>query len=73
MNLTKILEVASNITMGATDCAQPMLWALEKKKPFDAFIVYTDNETWFGDVRFLVVFQQHFHILRSAFLRFNTT
>jgi 60 kDa SS-A/Ro ribonucleoprotein len=41
---------------GSTDCAQPMIKALEKFKKskddgkYDLFVVYTDNETWFGNV-----------------------
>lgn len=33
-----------------TDCAQPMLWALNRGVEVDAFVVYTDNETWSGSV-----------------------
>jgi 60 kDa SS-A/Ro ribonucleoprotein len=36
--------------MGGTDCALPMLDALEKKLAVDTFIVYTDNETWAGKI-----------------------
>ncbi|VDM56625.1 unnamed protein product [Angiostrongylus costaricensis] len=36
----------------ATDCALPMLWAKEKEKKSEVFVVYTDNETWFGDASF---------------------
>ena len=36
--------------MGGTDCAQPMLYAIEKKKMVDVFIIYTDCETWSGPV-----------------------
>lgn len=36
--------------MGGTDCAQPMLYAKEKNKKVDVFIVYTDCETWAGQV-----------------------
>lgn len=36
--------------MGGTDCALPMLWALEKKIQADAFVIYTDNETWHGKI-----------------------
>lgn len=36
--------------MGGTDCAQPMLDALEKKLDVDVFVIYTDSETWAGDV-----------------------
>ena len=30
--------------MGATDCAQPILWALENKMAVDVFVIYTDCE-----------------------------
>lgn len=36
---------------GATDCAQPMLWALENKVEVDTFVVITDNETWAGNIK----------------------
>lgn len=32
-----------------TDCSLPMLYALEKKLSVDAFIQYTDNQTWAGN------------------------
>jgi 60 kDa SS-A/Ro ribonucleoprotein len=31
-----------------TDCAQPFLWALVNNVQADAFIVFTDNESWAG-------------------------
>lgn len=31
-----------------TDCSLPMIWARKENKDFDAFIVYTDSETWAG-------------------------
>ena len=40
--------VEENFPMGATDCTQPMIWAKDNKKEYDAFIIYTDNETWFS-------------------------
>jgi 60 kDa SS-A/Ro ribonucleoprotein len=36
---------------GGTDCAQPMLWALENGVEIDTFVVITDNETWAGDIK----------------------
>ena len=36
--------------MGGTDCALPMLWALDKKLKADAFVVLTDSETWAGEI-----------------------
>uniref|UniRef100_A0A183EX37 TROVE domain-containing protein n=1 Tax=Gongylonema pulchrum TaxID=637853 RepID=A0A183EX37_9BILA len=59
MNLSEVMESAAKITMGATDCAQPMLWAEENKKQFDVFIIYTDNETWFGEVHPFEALQQY--------------
>lgn len=35
---------------GGTDCALPMLWAKENKVPVDTFVIYTDSETWYGDM-----------------------
>ena len=35
---------------GSTDCALPMLDAMECGIEADAFVVITDNETWYGDV-----------------------
>uniref|UniRef100_A0A0N5AN79 TROVE domain-containing protein n=1 Tax=Syphacia muris TaxID=451379 RepID=A0A0N5AN79_9BILA len=49
-SLDNINEAVSKITMGNTDCALPMLWAAENKLKFDVFIVYTDCETWYGNV-----------------------
>jgi 60 kDa SS-A/Ro ribonucleoprotein len=36
--------------MGRTDCAVPMLYALERGIQVDVFVIYTDNETWSGNV-----------------------
>jgi 60 kDa SS-A/Ro ribonucleoprotein len=35
---------------GSTDCALPMLWALEQGIEADVFAIYTDNETWVGHI-----------------------
>ena len=35
---------------GGTDCALPMLDAIDKRLDVDVFCVYTDNETWAGTV-----------------------
>ena len=43
-------RAVADLPFGATDCAQPMLDALERKLPVDVFVVYTDNETWAGDI-----------------------
>ena len=38
----------SNLPFGGTDCSLPMLYALERGRAVDTFVVYTDNETWAG-------------------------
>jgi 60 kDa SS-A/Ro ribonucleoprotein len=48
--LDDVVRTVSNLRFGGTDCALPMLWALEKRREFDAFVVLTDNETWAGDI-----------------------
>ena len=50
MSLAEAMAKTSGLTFGRTDCALPMQWALENKRDVDAFVVITDNETWFGKV-----------------------
>jgi 60 kDa SS-A/Ro ribonucleoprotein len=49
-SLQTALKKTSGMSFGATDCALPMLWATANKVKVDVFVVYTDNETWFGKV-----------------------
>jgi 60 kDa SS-A/Ro ribonucleoprotein len=39
-----------NQNFGRTDCALPMVWALENKINVETFVVYTDNETYHGAI-----------------------
>lgn len=48
--LDDVIKTVNSIQMGATDCALPMLWALEHGIEADGFVVYTDSETWCGKV-----------------------
>lgn len=50
MRLPEVMERTSAHTMGGTDCALPMIHALKHKLEVDTFVVYTDNETWFGKI-----------------------
>ena len=36
--------------MGGTDCSLPMVHALKEKLEVDTFVIYTDSETWAGDI-----------------------
>lgn len=48
--LDDIVREISDLSFGGTDCALPMLWAHKKKLSFDAFQIWTDNETWAGKI-----------------------
>lgn len=48
--LDDVVAAVSGIPFGGTDCALPMLWAIEHKAKVDVFVVYTDSETWFGKI-----------------------
>lgn len=43
-------RAVSGLPFGGTDCALPMLHAREQGLEVDTFVIYTDNETWHGDV-----------------------
>lgn len=59
MRLDDALRYTMNQNFGATDCALPMLYAMEHKLEVDAFVVYTDNETWYGGVHPAQALQQY--------------
>lgn len=44
------MRALQGIPFGRTDCAQPMLWALNNNVQADTFLVFTDNETWAGQI-----------------------
>jgi 60 kDa SS-A/Ro ribonucleoprotein len=48
--LDHVVKAVSDLPFGGTDCALPMIWAAENKVPVDIFCVYTDSETWAGDI-----------------------
>ena len=39
-----------NLPFSATDCSLPMIHALKNKEPVDAFVIYTDSETYMGKI-----------------------
>ena len=50
MSLNEVLEITNAMNFGGTDCALPMIYAMENRLPVDVFQVYTDNETWAGRI-----------------------
>ncbi|XP_064371821.1 RNA-binding protein RO60 [Dromaius novaehollandiae] len=50
MTLPQVLVKMYEIPMGTTDCSLPMIWAQKTQTPADVFIVFTDNETFAGNI-----------------------
>lgn len=48
--LDDAVRMTAGLPFGRTDCARPMLYALQRGLRVDAFVIYTDNETWAGAV-----------------------
>jgi 60 kDa SS-A/Ro ribonucleoprotein len=57
--LDDVADTLRRIPMGGTDCALPMRWALDNKVQADAFVVYTDSETWYGDIHPVQALQRY--------------
>jgi 60 kDa SS-A/Ro ribonucleoprotein len=48
--LDDAVQTVSDLPFGGTDCALPMLYAQAQEREIDTFVIYTDSETWAGDV-----------------------
>ena len=48
--LDDAVKTVSDLPFGGTDCALPMLYAQAHEREIDTFVIYTDSETWAGDV-----------------------
>jgi len=59
MTLDAVLSNTRQRNFGSTDCALPMVYALQKRIPVDTFVVYTDNETWAGHIQPFQALQQY--------------
>lgn len=58
-SLQDIICKAQNAPAYGTDCAAPMLWAAKNRVEVDTFVIYTDSETWAGDVHPHVALQDY--------------
>ena len=59
MRLDDAVRTVSGLPFDRTDCAQPMLYALERGIAADAFVVYTDSETWAGAIHPVQALRQY--------------
>jgi 60 kDa SS-A/Ro ribonucleoprotein len=48
--LDDAIRAVTELPFGGTDCSLPMRYAVRRKLAIDTFVVYTDNETWYGDI-----------------------
>jgi 60 kDa SS-A/Ro ribonucleoprotein len=48
--LDDVIKTVSGLPFDSTDCALPMTWALKTRAKVDVFVIYTDNETWAGQI-----------------------
>lgn len=59
--LDDVCRYTAGLPMGATDCALPMVWALKHRVEVDTFHIYTDNETWYGNIHPHQALEQYRH------------
>ena len=49
-SLRDVIKSISNLSFHGTDCSLPMIYAQKNKIPVEVFVVYTDSETWQGNI-----------------------
>jgi 60 kDa SS-A/Ro ribonucleoprotein len=57
--LDDAIKVVADLPFGGTDCALPMLYALEREREIDAFVIATDSESWAGDIHVSDALEQY--------------
>ena len=58
-SLSDAIQKTNALPFGRTDCALPMLDALEKKIPVDIFVILTDSETWAGNIHPIAALEKY--------------
>jgi 60 kDa SS-A/Ro ribonucleoprotein len=62
--LDDVVKTVSNLPFGGTDCALPMLYAQARELEIDTFAIYTDSETWAGNIHPAQALQDYRHASR---------
>lgn len=57
--LDDVVRAISQLPFGGTDCALPMLAAMQNQMEVDTFVIYTDSETWHGQVHPVQALQEY--------------
>ena len=64
-SLESACNSASRLPFGSTDCALPMLDAIDKKMNVDVFVILTDNETWCGQVHPMQALKEYRRVMNK--------
>lgn len=59
MSLSQVTKVISDLPFDRTDCSIPMQYAMKNKIAVDTFVIYTDNETWCGNIHPYIALDQY--------------
>jgi 60 kDa SS-A/Ro ribonucleoprotein len=59
LTLEQVVQKTRGLPHAGTDCSLPMLYAMQEKKNIDAFVIYTDNETWAGQIHAVEALQRY--------------
>lgn len=54
-----VCRLTNGLPFGGTDCSLPMLGALKSGLEVDTFVIFTDNETWAGEIHPSQALQQY--------------
>jgi len=57
--LDPLIRTVRRMPFGGTDCALPMIWAQKNGVEADAFVIYTDSETWCGNIHPVQALQEY--------------
>ena len=57
--LDDVCKYLAGLPFGGTDCAQPMIFAMKEKYKVDTFVIYTDSETWAGEIHPFQALQEY--------------
>lgn len=49
-NFDQVIANISGLPFGGTDCAMPMIYCESNNIDVDAIVIYTDNDTWSGNI-----------------------
>lgn len=61
--LDDVVKLLARTGGGGTDCSAPIEYATKKKIKIDAFVIYTDSETWWGNMHPAQAMEQYRRVM----------